>query len=52
MLVHKAGKIKRVGNAEMSHLQNCSLKIYLNRALGGRVGGEGVVRVGGQGGCE
>ena len=23
----------------MSHLQNCSLKIYLKRALGGRVGG-------------
>ena len=24
-----------VGSAEMSHLQNCSLKIYLKRALGG-----------------
>ena len=24
--------------AEMSHLQNCSLKIYLKRALGGGVG--------------
>ena len=36
----------------MSHLQNCSLKIYLKRALGGggggRVGGGG----GGQDGCE
>ena len=31
----------------MSHLQNCSLKIYLKRALGGRVG-----RGGGQDGCE
>ena len=30
MLVHKGG----VGSAEMSHLQNCSLKIYLKRALG------------------
>ena len=29
-----------VGSAEMSHLHNCSLKIYLKRALGGgRVGG-------------
>ena len=36
MLVHKGGKIKNwVGSAEMSHLQNCSLKIYLKRALGG-----------------
>ena len=42
MLVHKDGKIKDwVGSAEMSHLQNCSLKIYLKRALegGGRAGG-------------
>ena len=33
-----------VGSAEMSHLQNCSLKIYLKRALGGggQVGGGGV----------
>ena len=30
-----------VGSAEMSHLQNCSLKIYLKRALGGPVGGSG-----------
>ena len=29
-----------VGSAEMSHLQNCSLKIYLKRALGGG-GGSG-----------
>ena len=35
-----------VGSAEMSHLQNCSLKIYLKRAQG--VG----VRLGGQDGCE
>ena len=45
MLVHKGGKIKNWdGSAEMSHLQNCSLKISLKRALGGRVGG--------QDGCE
>ena len=35
-----------VGSAEMSHLQNCSLKIYLKRALGEGVG------LGGQDGCE
>ena len=34
-----------VGSAEMSHLQNCSFKIYLKRALGGG-------RVRGQDGCE
>ena len=28
-----------VGSAEMSHLQNCSLKIYLERARGGGGGG-------------
>ena len=39
-----------VGSAEMSHLQNCSLKIYLKRALGG--GGGGGVGLGGQDGCE
>ena len=36
-----------VGSAEMSHLQNCSLKIYFKRALGGgwgRVGGSGWIR--------
>ena len=38
----------RVGSAEMSHLQNCSLKIYLKRALGG--GGGRVV--GDLDGCE
>ena len=36
-----------VGSAEMSHLQNCCLKIYLKRALGG-----GGVGLGGQDGCE
>ena len=30
-----------VGSAEMSHLQNCSLKIYLKRALGVGLGGGG-----------
>ena len=30
-----------VGSAEMSHIQNCSLKIYL-KSTGGRVGGGGV----------
>ena len=39
-----------VGSAEMSHLQNCSLKIYLKRALGGGGGGGG--GLGGQDGCE
>ena len=37
-----------VGSAEMSHLQNCILKIYLKRALGGGGG----VGLGGQDGCE
>ena len=41
MLVHKIKLRIGVGSAEMSHLQNCSLKIYLKRALGGRVGGSG-----------
>ena len=39
-----------VGSAEMSHLQNCSLQIYLKRALGGGGGGgsdwRGGVRLG------
>ena len=39
MLVNKGGKIRNwVGSAEMSHLQNCSLKIYFKRALGGGSG--------------
>ena len=46
----KVAKLRTgVGSAEMSHLQNCSLKIYLKRALGGggvELGG------GGQDGCE
>ena len=41
----KVAKLRTgVGSAELSHLQNCSLKIYLKRALGGgggRVGGGG-----------
>ena len=44
----KVAKLRTgVGSAEMTHLQNCRLKIYLKRALGGggRVGGS-------QGGCE
>ena len=45
----KVAKLRTgVGSAEMSHLQNCSLKIYLKRALGGGGGGGG----GGQDGCE
>ena len=37
----KVAKLRTgVGSAEMSHLQNCCLKIYLKRALGGRVGGQ------------
>ena len=44
----KVAKLRTgVGSAEMSHLQNCSLKIYLKRALGG-----GGVGLGGQDGCE
>ena len=37
MLEHKGGKINNalliagVGNAEMSHLQNCSIKIFIGR---------------------
>ena len=44
----KVAKLRTgVGSAEMSHLQNCSLKIYLKRALGVGLGGGG-----GQDGCE
>ena len=43
----KVAKLRTgVGSAEMSHLQNCSLKIYLKRALGAGGGG------GGLGGCQ
>ena len=46
----KVAKLRTgVGKAEMSHLQNCSLKIYLKRALGGWGVGLGG---GGQDGCE
>ena len=39
----KVAKLRTgMGSAEMSHLQNCSLKIYLKRALGG--GSEGCER--------
>ena len=50
----KVAKLRTgVGSAEMSHLQNCSLKIYLKRALGGRGGsGWGGGGGGGQDGCE
>ena len=35
----KVAKLRTgVGSAEMSHLQNCCLKIYLKRALGGEGG--------------
>ena len=45
----KVAKLRTgVGSAEMSHLQNCSLKIYLKRALGGGGGGQ----VGGGGGVR
>ena len=45
----KVAKLRaRVGSAEMSHLQNCSLKIYLKRALGGGGG----VGLRGQDGCD
>ena len=41
----KVAKLRTgVGSDELSHLQNCSLKIYLKRALG--------VGLGGQDGCE
>ena len=41
----KVAKLRTgVASDEMSHLQNCSLKIYLKRALG--------VGLGGQDGCE
>ena len=47
----KVAKLRTwVGSAEMSHLQNCSLKIYLKRALGGGGGGGGGGS--GQDGCE
>ena len=50
----KVAKLRTgVGSAEMSHLQNCSLKIYLKRALGGGGGsGWGGWGGGGQDGCE
>ena len=42
----KVAKLRTgVGSAEMSHLQHCSLKIFLKRALGG--GGGGGFRLGG-----
>ena len=45
----KVAKLRTgVGSAEMSHLQNCSLKIYFKESTGGggRVGGGGGVGVG------
>ena len=47
MLVHKGGKIKNWGGECRDVTpSNCSLKIYLKRALGGRSGCRG------QDGCE
>ena len=44
----KVAKLRTgMGSAEMSNLQNCSLKIYLKRALGGGGSGWGC-----QDGCE
>ena len=44
----KVAKLRTgIGSAEMSHLQNCSLKIYLKLSLGG-----GGVGFGAQDGCE
>ena len=49
----KVAKLRTgVGSAEMSHLQNCSLKIYLKRALGGGGGGGGGSGWGGGGGQD
>ena len=50
----KVAKLRTgVGSAEMSHLQNCSLKIYLKRGGGvGLGGGGGGGGGGGQDGCE
>ena len=49
----KVAKLRTgVGSAEMSHLQNCSLKIYLKRALGGGGGGGGGSGGRCQDGCE
>ena len=50
----KVAKLRTgVGSAEMSHLQNCCLKIYLKRALGEwGGGGGGGVGFAGQDGCE
>ena len=48
MLVHKGGKIKNWGGECRDVTPtNCSLKIYIKRALGG-----GGVGLGGQGRCE
>ena len=50
MLVHKGGKIKNWGGECRDVTPtNCSLKIYLKRALGGGGGGSGWR---GQDGCE
>ena len=48
----KVAKLRTgLGSAEMSHLQNCSLKIYL-KSTGGGGGGEGGRVRGVQDGCE
>ena len=44
----KVAKLRTgLGSKEMSHLQNCSLKIYLKSTRGGGGGGGGGVPVGG-----
>ena len=53
MLVHKSGKIKNWGGECRDVTPtNCSLKIYLKRALGGGGGGGGGSGWRGQDGCE
>ena len=53
MLVHKGGKIKNWGGeCRDVTATNCSLKIYLKRALGGGGGGGGGSGWRGQDECE
>ena len=49
----KVAKLRTgLGSAEMSHLQNCSLKIYLKSTRWGGGGGGVGLGGGGQDGCE